>query len=267
MPTAMKTIVWIVSYPKSGNTWVRLLVCNLVHGVQDSAAALNHLVPDIHEMPAAPEPPSSPVLMKTHFPFSTALPMAASTAGAIYVVRDPADVLLSGFHYSKRSSTSDREDRNALDQYVDAYLAARGDPRWIGLQMGTWDDHVRSWLGGPLEFPVLPLRYEDLLREATQGARRICSFLGLARSAEQIERAVAGASFQRMREIEEHDIRTHSVGIFYKPYLKPSIDAGLRFMRSGQSGEAARTLSSEQRSRLQRTFGPTMQQLGYHLDA
>src|SRR5271154_5542351 len=125
MPAAVKTIVWIVSYPKSGNTWVRLLVCNLVHGVQDTAAALNHLVPDVHEMPAAPEPPSSPLLMKTHFPFSTTLPMAASTAGAIYVVRDPADVLLSGFHYSKRSSSSssssDREYRNALDQYVDAY--------------------------------------------------------------------------------------------------------------------------------------------------
>jgi ABC-type transporter MlaC component len=258
--SADRTVVWIVSYPKSGNTWVRFLVCNLVFGPQDSAAALNQLVPDIHELAAPPPPPNQPVLLKTHFPFTPALPLATSTAGAIYVVRDPADVMLSNFHYSQRSGAANSA---ALAQYLEQYLAARGDPRWITLQMGPWDEHVRSWLGGSAPFPVLALRYEDLLRDSLQAARQIAAFLGLARSAHQLQQAVAAASFARMREIEEADIHRKNVGIFYKPYLQTSIDAGLRFMRAGRAGEAARVLTPQQRQQIAAAFAPMMQELGY----
>jgi hypothetical protein len=263
MSDLARTVAWIVSYPKSGNTWVRFLLCNLLFGPQDSAAALNRLAPDIHEFASTPEPPATPIFLKTHFPFSPALPLAAYTAAAIYVVRDPADVMLSNFHYSRRSGTVGVESQAALEQYVDQYLAAHGDPRWIKSRMGTWSDHVRSWLGVKHPFPVLTLRYEDLLADGHNGARQICSFLGLTRTAEQIARAVAGASFQRLKEIEEADIRGQNVGIFYKPYLQPSIGAGLRFMRSGQAGEAARTLTPEQRRRTEAVFGPLMRELGY----
>lgn len=264
-----KTIVWIASYPKSGNTWVRFLVCNLVFGSQDSAAALNQLAPDVHELGADQEPPSAPCFMKTHFPFSSSLRFAAHTAAAIYVVRAPADVMVSNFHYARRSGGGSAGNGSPQDfeGYLERYLAARGDPRWLGLGIGTWDDHVRSWLGPEQPFPVLPLRYEDLIEDGLRGAQQICSFLGLRRSAEQIEQAAAGASFRRMREIEEADIQRRSVGIFYKPYLQEPISAGLRFMRSGKAGEGAQALSPQQRERLSAVFGPLMEQLGYRCDA
>jgi hypothetical protein len=264
-----KTVIWIVSYPKSGNTWVRFLTCNLVYGLQDSATALNRLAPDIHELAAVPEAPSALTFVKTHFPYSTAMPLAANTAAAIYVVRDPTDVMLSNFHYSQRSDAGQRSGTGiepspqALAQYVDQYVAARGDPRWIQSKMGTWDGHVRSWLEGPESFPVLALRYEDLLANALGGAQKLCTLLGLSRTPQVIEQAVAGASFQRMREIEEADIRTRNVGIFYKPYLESAIGSGRRFMRSGTAGEAARVLTPEQRQRVITVFGPLMRELGY----
>jgi aryl sulfotransferase len=267
MATLDRTVVWIVSYPKSGNTWVRWLVCNLVFGPQDSAAALNSMAPDLHELGSQLAPPTAPVFMKTHFPYSAALPQASHTAGAIYLVRDPGDVMLSNFHYSRRSGRSAAENRGELDQYVDQYLAARGDPRWIKSHMGTWDEHVRSWLLTQHPFPVLPIRYEDLLSDPLKGARQICSFLGLTRTADEIQRAVAGASFRRMREIEEQDIRARNVGIFYKPYLQQSIDAGLRFMRAGQAGEAAQALTAKQRQRLWLVFGSMMRNLGYRAES
>jgi hypothetical protein len=262
-PTLEKTVVWIASYPKSGNTWVRFLVCNLVFGLQDSAAALNHLAPDIHELAVVPEPPTAPVFIKTHFSLSPTLPLAAHTAAAIYVVRNPADVMLSNFHYSRRSGPATEEAQPNLEEYVYQYLAAHGDPRWIKARMGTWDSHVQSWLATGHSFPVLPLRYEDLLADGRNGAQQICSFLGLVRSDEEIERAVTGASFQRMRQIEEADIRSQNVGIFFKPYLQRSIGAGLRFMRAGKAGEGAKVLSAEQLQGVVATFGPFMRQLGY----
>jgi hypothetical protein len=110
---------------------------------------------------------------------------------------------------------------------------------------------------------VLPIRYEDLLADGQQGAQRICSFLGLTRTAGEIGQAVAGASFRRMQAIEEADISRQNVGIFYKPYLQQSIGNGWRFMRAGQAGEATRALTAEQRRRVTDAFGPLMRELGY----
>jgi hypothetical protein len=261
----MSKIVWIASYPKSGNTWVRFLVCNLAFGPVDSAATLSRMAPDIHELGAAVEPPSSPVFMKTHFTFSDALPLAAHTAGAIYVLRDPADVMLSNYHYAKRSGAGGGgdDDEAALDRYLDTFIAAHGDPRWVTLGMGSWEDHVRSWLCVEHPFPVLRIRYEDLLTDGIEVAGLLCRALGLARGAQDLAQAVAAASFESMKRIEEADIGAKRVGIFYKPYLEQPIDAGLRFMRAGRSGEAAKRLSPQQWRRFNAAFGPMRGALGY----
>jgi hypothetical protein len=258
-----RTIVWIASYPKSGNTWLRFLACNLIFGPQDSAAALNELAPDLHELRVIPEPPRQRLLMKTHFPYSVRLPLVDSTAAALQVVRHPADVMLSNFHYSRRSGAHANAQQAELDAYVERFIAEGGDPRWTKLGMGTWEENVRSWSSGPPPFPVLRLRYEDLLADTLGAAQTLCNFLGLERSAAQVSAAVDGASFANMRRIEEADVRAQRVGIFYKPYLRDSIDSGLRFMRSGKSGEAARTLSPDQRLRMERVLGAQMRELGY----
>jgi hypothetical protein len=265
MPPARKQIIWIASYPKSGNTWVRFLLCNLVFGAVESAADLNRMAPDLHELRDPSALPDQPLFLKTHFPFSPALPLAEHTAGAIYVVRNPADVMMSNFHYARRSgaAAADAHDPGELDRYVERFIQAGGDPRWIELGMAGWEQNVRSWIGTRHSFPVLRLRYEDILADAAQAARQLCTFLGLTRSEQELAQAVAGASFERMRAIEEADIRAQRVGIFYKPYLQEPISAGLRFMRSGRTGEAAMALSADQRARLDATVGVTARALGY----
>ncbi len=262
MSALPKSIVWLASYPKSGNTWVRFLVCNLVFGPQESAAALNELAPDIHELGSL-EPPATPLLVKTHFPFGPQLPLASQTAAAIYVVRHPADVLLSNFHYARRSGAVAADEPAAFDEFVAQFLEFRGDPRWIALGMGRWDENVGSWLAQPKEFPVLALRYEDLLADAAGAAARICVLLGLSRTEAEVAAAVAGASFERLRAIEEADIRAERTGIFFKPYLRQTIESGRRFMRAGRAGEAATHLSAAQRQALTAAFGATLQAVGY----
>src|SRR3954468_15898594 len=101
--TARRTITWLASYPKSGNTWLRFMAANLLFGAQTSAEALNRLVPDLHEMSSIPAAPENPVLIKTHFACSQQLPLFGVTHGPIYIVRHPADVMVSNFHYARRS--------------------------------------------------------------------------------------------------------------------------------------------------------------------
>ena len=267
MSAAPGRVIWIASYPKSGNTWVRFLVCNLVFGPVESAASLAERIPDLHELQAAPEPAPGLCFLKTHFPYGPRLPLLERSAAAIYVVRDPGDVLVSNFHYARRSSgamggAGADAGTDDFEQYAEAFIGAGGDPRWIRLGMGSWLENVRAWQGAQARIPMLWVRYEDLLRDAAGFARLLCGRLGIARSAEEIAAAVAASSFERLRAIEEADIAAQRSGIFYKPYLQGAIDAGLRFMRSGQAG-AARTLPPLQQQRFDARFGALRRELGY----
>jgi len=261
MATSSRTIVWIASYPKSGNTWLRFLASNLLFGRQESAAALNDLVPDVHELGAAFTVPTERRLLKTHFTCVPRLqPLLPYTAAAVYVVRNPADVLVSNYHYSLRTGNTAPL---RLADYAHSFIANRGDPRWAQLGMGTWDENVRSWWRTDLPFPVLRLKYEDILADPAAGARVLSELLGKTSSPEEIARVVKDSSFNRMRQIEEADIRAKRVGIFYKPYLQSSIDSGMRFMRGGRAGDAAEALSEDQKANVVRAFSPLLQELGY----
>ena len=253
-------LIWIASYPKSGNTWVRFLACNLLFGPQETAAALSTLVPDMHELAALGEVATGG-LLKTHFPYSADLPQAARTVAAIYVVRHPADVLASNFFYSLRSSTASNAAPAAFDAYVEAFIAGRGDARWRELGMGCWDEHVRSWLSAP--FPVLKIRYEDLASDPLGTGTAIARILQPGCTEAQVREAVQNSSFERMRSVEREDIRAQRVGIFYKPYLEGSIAAGRRFMRRGMVGDGLARLNPVQRAALNKAFGPLIAELGY----
>ncbi len=257
-----RNIVWLASYPKSGNTWVRFMACNLLYGRQESASSVGALIPDIHELGPQARNFSRAGLMKTHFVYSSHLPLMERTAGAIYVLRRPEDVLVSNFHYAQRSAAVGVSDES-FDQYVDAFIAHRGDPRWRGLGRGSWEENVRSWLQSQHGFPVMVIKYEDLSRDPQGICRTLAQLLRPNSTAAEIRAAADNSSFQRMREIEDSDIDNRRVGIFYKPYLQDSIDAGRRFMRQGSVGGGTAELTADQRARLTAAFAPLLAELGY----
>jgi hypothetical protein len=259
---ASKKVLWLASYPKSGNTWMRFMISNLLFGRQESASGLNTLIPDIHEIGALPsEAPGE--MLKTHYAFSRQLPYAAETRAAIYVVRHPADVLASNFFYAQRRGGQAVDSPNAFDEYFNRFLEHRGDPHWIERGMGSWEDNVRSWLKATHSFPVLRIRYEDLSADPADACAQMARLLRPHSTDAEIRQAVLDSSFQRLRDIERADIRGKRVGIFYKPYLQASIDSGRRFMRRGLVGDGAARLTSEQRVRLRAAFEPLLQELGY----
>jgi hypothetical protein len=262
-PDPLKGVIWIAAYPKSGNTWVRFMVCNLLFGRQETAAALATLVPDIHEVPVPTLCGGQRALLKTHFTFSESLPFADRTAAAIYIIRHPADVLVSNFFYSQRSAGNTDPSTADFDRYVEMFLEYRGDKRWIELGMGSWEQNVRSWLQGALPFPVVRIRYEDMIDDPQGTCRSMARLLRPESSAADIEGAVQNSSFSRMRDVERADIRGKRVGIFYKPYLQASIDSGNRFMRRGLAGDGVARLNPLQRARLRDAFGALLQELGY----
>lgn len=93
----MSAIVWIASYPKSGNTWLRFLIAHLAHGELERSGDLQARVPDAHKVRDwSASKVSGAEFIKTHW-LPRHLPKQFTTAGLVYIARNPFDVIASNF--------------------------------------------------------------------------------------------------------------------------------------------------------------------------
>ncbi len=184
----------IVSYPRSGNTWTRFLVANLLHPDEEvSFANIENLVPDISGVSSrALKRIPRPRMIKSHEYFDHRYPRV------IYIVRDPRDVALSLYNFQRKYTQID--DAYPLELYVHDFVKGKlNSASW-----GTWAENVASWVstrGRSDRF--LLLRYEDMLQDTRCELARVASFLELAPTAEQLERTIASSSAERLRQMEK----------------------------------------------------------------
>jgi len=182
---------FIVSYPRSGNTWMRFLLGNLVHPQRPlDLRSVEELVPDIYvragkHIARLPDPR----LLKSHEPFEHRYP------NVIYIVRDPRQVVASYHRWHRKT-------RMIPDDYPVAAYVKRFVTGSVG-PYGNWAEHVGSWLGARGDNGrFLLVRYEDLVRSPECVLTDLCRFLGLDRSAPAVEQAVRRSSLSRLRELE-----------------------------------------------------------------
>lgn len=243
--TPDKRDVMLVSYPKSGNTWVRALVANVIRK-EPSLAEMGRLVPDIYRCRArtlrrAHRFPCSGRLLKSHESFRPVYKRV------IYIVRDPRDVCVSYYHYLGSVRAQISHATMSLRQFSEIFIAAQIDP------YGSWGEHVGSWLCA--ESPELLLvRYEDLQANTLAELHRICPFLGLEVTDGVLKSAVSACSISRLRAREREERapwgrRTRSRG-----------DAS--FFRAGLSGNG-RELDPPILQRMYDQWGDQMKTLGY----
>ena len=278
-----RPFVWLASYPKSGNTWTRLLLANFLAD-SEQAVNINHLweaLPGIY--PAARDwfdrvtglsssdytddevEPLRPAAFRARaaeaaggrlfFKVHDALHDTAAgeplfpedvSAGAVYLVRNPLDVAVSwAFHNGGKDFSE------IVTLMSDRRHVLGGGCSQLRQRLLDWSGHVESWRAAP--FPVLAVRYEDLLADAVGQLGRMTRFLGLDGAADgrRLRRAVAAAAFTRLQEQEardgfdERDRRCR------------------RFFRSGRSGDWRRHLSAAQALRIARRHGAAMRACGY----
>lgn len=266
----MAKIVWLASYPKSGNTWIRFMIANLVAGEMSSSAQVMTQVPDIHDgIKGQHLFGNHTTVVKTHWKYWTGLPLREDMIGVVYVVRNPIDVLESNQNYAFHRSGGLREEAGPEEisrfaaRWVDDYLAHGGYPRFQQFGIGSWEENVRSWTWPGLAVPRLMIRYEELVAEPIGGLARIAKFLGLAKSDAEIRLAVERSSRERMRTIEESEIAERKEGFFYQSRNNSGLAAGHRFVGRSIDGTPMFRLSDEQRAKARERFGPIMKEFGY----
>ncbi|MEX0808674.1 MAG: sulfotransferase domain-containing protein [Dongiaceae bacterium] len=262
----MAKIIWIASYPRSGNTWLRFLLGNLIGGPIEQSGQLLNLIPDIHRGISALHlhgPRST--LIKTHWAWHPELPLREDTFGAIYLSRDPVEVLESNLRFHARRHVGD-DPASAAErrrQWIDDYIENGGSRRWRHDGFGSWEENVASWTESKLPYPRLVLHYERLKSDPAGVLREIGRTLNLERSDDAIKAAIAASSVERLRAMEDAEVERRQPGIFYTPQVGDRLDDVVRFIGQNTAADASYRLTDDERARAQERFAPAMRRFGH----
>lgn len=236
--------VVLVSYPRSGNTWLRFLIGNLRSpGESVTFENIEQLVPDVyqHTSDELLEVPR-PRILKSHETFDHRYPRV------VYLVRHPADVAVSYYHYMRKMSRV--RDELSIDEFVEGFVA--GVWGW----WGSWREHVGSWIGALGDSDrFLLVRYEDVAADPHAELARIASFAGVEADGDAVARSVELSSFARMQELETAAAETWVSTRNSRP--------DVRFIRAGRSGEGASILAPDSLARIDSAWESTLRMLGY----
>ncbi len=273
----MGGILWLASYPKSGNTWLRVFLANYFRNPETpfdidnlSRFAFNeasrefferlsprpvselgdleiyHLRPEVHRWIADKAPETA--FVKTHCAltqidgFPTVTPEV--TEGAIYIIRNPLDVAASfcSFFGAQAAEVvaaleSGSNELPTTDKQVHQYL-------------GTWAEHVAGWADAP-GMKRLLVRYEDMVRQPFKTFGRVVEFLGLTEDKARLQKAIRFSGFKVLAAQE----REHG--------FKERPDSAARFFRKGKVGDWRGVLSEAQERRIVASQAAIMQRFGY----
>jgi aryl sulfotransferase len=274
------SLVPIASYPKSGNTWIRIFLERLKYGpdhpinsidgglqgmfrrqVFDALVPVNaadllsdeieFFLPDVYRRFAAEL--KGDAFVKVH---DTArrnrqgewLYPTDSVRLVIYVVRHPFDVAVSmAWHFG---STPER----AVDFMVRVEPERRISKATDEMpeDFGSWSSNVVSWLDGP--YAICLVRYEDLLATPMEQFSRIAAAAGLRATTDELSVVVEAARFERL---QREEMRTGFV---------ERAKNSARFFRSGRAKCWEGELDQAMRARIVAEHGAVMERLGYTAD-
>lgn len=236
--------VFIVSFPKSGNTWVRFLLGNYITENAVNFKNAHLIIPDMHFNPAGiAEIKFHPRLIKSHLAFQPEFKRA------IYIVRDGREAAVSLFYYMRKMK--EIAATITLSEFLENYFFPGKTA------FGFWDKHVLSWIDQPDKSKVLLIRYEDMIRDTAHELRRMVEFCGWPVDEAKIASAVAHSSFDSMKKDEEKDPE------LIAKLGKSSIDTGYGFVRKGDTDSWRQELTAAEQEKFSRLFGKILVRLGY----
>lgn len=252
-------IIWLASYPKSGNTWLRFLLHNYLYGETHKTSDVAMKIPDIHLRDTVLSvQKTEPLFCKTHLLLSERHPNIRDTTGFIYILRHPKDVLLSNINYFKMISDVGSFSEQ---QFARKFIVNMGVRRWIDMGIGSWPEHVNSWLSNP-RYPHLVLRYESMLQDPYSSLQKALEFIAVPIDPNKLNRAIYFSSFEKMRALEDAEKRQNEYGTVFSG-RRDTAKLGLRFMNKGKTGQTLRHLGEDIEREFNERFKEFLSAYGY----
>lgn len=274
----LKHIIWLPSYPKSGNTWMRFAIQCYMTGTKLSFNNIDRIVsrdidpvayrsvcpfplPDLSSdiglgirfaalLHLVAQGRGGDVFLKTHNIF------AANTQGlhfcppvlskmAVYLIRDPRDVAVSFSHHLGKSID------DTIDFMCDKNAHLENDEVGFGHLMSTWGNHATQWVGSASEhFSVCTVKYEGMVKDTESVFRQVVEFLFGTVDEERLHFAIEETKFTNMQMLEKNE-----------GFLEQRGDAP--FFRVGKVGQWKDVLTDNQVEKLESELGDEMNRMGY----
>jgi hypothetical protein len=273
-------IVWLASFVKSGNTWTRAFLHNLVNiqsGETDeqNINAMNRFstwetnkkyyaeclgfepkndqrkeIATVRQKVQAriADENEGLVFVKTHH----ALVMDRGhstinfsvTAGAIYIIRNPLDVAISYAHHMGKDVDT------AIAQMATENVETAGSEEGVYEVFGSWSQHVWSWTR-KAHPAIYVMRYEDMLADPEKAFGGLARHLLLDPNPTQLQQAIERSSFEKLQAQEQDQ------GFREKPKQAE------RFFREGRAGQWKEVLTPAQVDRIVKDHGEQMKRFSY----
>lgn len=276
-----KRIIWLASYPKSGNTWFRAFLANLLNKT-DVPADINELAggpiassrqlfdeatglsssdmtpeeiedlrPHVYEYIALHS--TETIFHKIHDAFTLTplgIPLVpkSATLGALYFVRNPLDVAVSFAHHSNLSYEKIVTAMNSND-YAFCSKSSRLHMQLRQILL-TWSNHYLSWTR-QIDFPVMVMKYEDMKLNPFDTFSAAIKFCGLNYNEEEIKEAIRKSSFSELQKQEKE-----------KGFREKSPDSET-FFRKGKVGSWKEELPQNLVDTIRKDHQEVMRKLGY----
>lgn len=272
-----RQIWWLASYPKSGNTWIRMFLNAYLSGFPpDLNTGFQYATGDNHlgyfqcvasrpanNLTATEQAFMRPAVLMMHINMSAAKHVCIKThhakvqvdniplfppkisAGGVYVIRDPRDVVISFADHLGESIDGTIDNMNEV-QYVTEHKVSR-----LMHVLTTWSIHATTWVKKNKDIPIKVVRYEDMLDNPEYEFERILEAFGFAKiNRDKFNFALEVTNFANLREMEDKE------GFREK-------GQGEKFFRVGKSGQWKDVLTSEQVERIEADHGEVMEEYGY----
>lgn len=275
----MPGIIWLASYPKSGNTWLRAFIATYMRD-PDQPLSINDLryyafgdgFLDAYQKLSGRDPtqmsmddirywrprvhhwigshPTDTVFVKTHnmVGLEGEVPLITPdvTAGAIYVVRNPLDIVDSYANHFVISHEEAVQDICTHDK-----LLPGTEGKKLPEYLGSWTQNVRTWTNAPgLKRHVM--RYEDMRAKPGPTFRGLIKFLELPLIPKRLQKAIRFTSFKELSKQEEKE-----------SFNEARPDARSKFFRKGSVGGWRDILTDDQIERIVSMHADYMRQFGY----
>ncbi|KYO18884.1 amine sulfotransferase-like [Alligator mississippiensis] len=244
--------VFLITYPKSGTVWTQNILSLIFHeGHRDETEDIHVIdrVPwleyNLNKLDYANRP--SPRLFTTHLPYYL-VPRGLKNkrVKVIYVARNPKDVLVSYFHFSKTVITPDNPPDFSI--FMERFLAGE-------VLSSSWLDHVRGWYDHRDDFNILFLTYEEMKKDLRGAVLRICNFLGKELSEDDLDPVVKKATFENMKK----DPRAN-----YETRPGVPLEEKKCFLRKGTVGDWKNTMTVAQNERFEEVLKEKMKDLPFN---
>jgi len=277
----MKNIVWLASYPKSGNTWFRAFLANLLHekqdpadinqlgggpifssrrvfdntlGIQSSdllADEIDQLRPEVYKQLS--KNATDTLFIKAHdaytyLPNKQPLFPTEATRGAIYLLRNPLDVAPS---FANHSSCGIDKIIRTMNDETDSFCGHSGNlANQLRQQLLGWSGHVESWLNAK-DIDVHFVRYEDMNSRPLETFRAAIQFAGLSFTDDEIIQALDACSFKKLQAQEQGN------------GFREKAEKVNSFFRKGMVGSWQESLSLNQAKTLLKNHAQMIKQFNY----